>query len=82
MKMKTLTWFGVRRCRRGLDPAYGSHSCRDEERLNRWALVAADAQNAVRAPVRLLGCWALGVEGWNHFLSGKLEVDFWENVGI
>lgn len=39
--------------RRGLDPAYGSHTCSDEERLNRWALVAADAQNTVRAPVRI-----------------------------
>ena len=26
--------------------------------------------------VRRCGCWALGAEGWNHFLSGKLEIDF------
>ena len=59
---KTLTRFSVRRCRRGLDPAYGSHTCSDEERLNRWALVAADAQNTVRAPVRMLGVGGGGVK--------------------
>jgi len=40
--------------RRGLDPAYGSHTCTEEERKNRWALVASDAQNReMRAPVQI-----------------------------
>jgi len=39
---------------RGLAPAYGSHTCSDEERRNRWALVASDAQNReLRAPVQI-----------------------------
>lgn len=42
--------------RRGLDPAYGSHTCSEDERRNRWALVASDAQNRnAKAPVQSLG---------------------------
>ena len=45
-----------RLCRRGLDPAYGSHTSTEEDRKNRWALVASDAQNKeLKAPVQMLG---------------------------
>lgn len=39
--------------RRGLDAAYGSHTCSDAERLNRWALVAAAQNTQLQAPVRI-----------------------------
>ncbi|CAK9009599.1 unnamed protein product [Durusdinium trenchii] len=40
--------------RRGFEPAYGSYTCTDAERQNRWALVAADFEHrSVKAPVQI-----------------------------